>query len=275
MLSQCVMRLEVERMTKLKLQTAIEQQVETGGKAFIPYVMAGDGGLSKLREQLLFLQDAGATAVELGIPFSDPVADGPTIQEAGKRALAEGVTLRGVLEEIERVHSEVTIPIVLMTYLNPVFRYGIEAFAKDCANVGVSGLIVPDLPLEESGMVKDEFSKHDLALIQLVSLTSPPERIERIAKASEGFLYAVTVTGITGARAEFAMNVGDHLAKLKEVSPVPVMAGFGISTPEQVREMGKLADGVIVGSRIVDALHEGNLDSIRELIAASKSVEIV
>ena len=269
------MHLEVEQMTKMKLQTAIEQQVATGGKAFIPYIMAGDGGLQKLREQLLFLQESGATAVELGIPFSDPVADGPTIQEAGKRALTSGVTLRGVLEEIVSLRNEVTIPIVLMTYLNPVFRYGIEKFAQDCAEAGVSGLIVPDLPLEESPMVKDEFSKYDLALVQLVSLTSPQERIERIAKASEGFLYAVTVTGITGARAEFAANVGEHLAKLKEVSPVPVMAGFGISTPEQVREMGKLADGVIVGSRIVDALHDENYDCISELIAASKAVEIV
>ncbi|MBE3102887.1 MAG: tryptophan synthase subunit alpha [Bacilli bacterium] len=262
-------------MTKFQLQTAIDQQVATGGRAFIPYIMAGDGGLSKLRKQLLFLQEAGATAVELGIPFSDPVADGPTIQEAGKRALAEGITLRGVLEEIGRLQNEVTIPIVLMTYLNPVFQYGIEAFAKTCAEVGVSGLIVPDLPLEESAIVHDEFIKYDLALIQLVSLTSPQDRIERIAKASEGFLYAVTVTGITGARAEFALNIGEHLAKLKELSSVPVMAGFGISTPEQVREMGKLADGVIVGSRIVDALHAGDLESIRELIAASKGVEIV
>ena len=189
--------------------------------------------------------------------------------------MAAGVTLSGVLEEIGRLRNEVTIPIVLMTYLNPVFRYGIESFAKECANVGVSGLIVPDLPLEESAMVHDEFIKHDLALVQLVSLTSPVERIERIAKASEGFLYAVTVTGTTGVRTEFGANVGEHLAKLKKASSVPVMAGFGISTPEQVREIGKLADGVIVGSRIVDALHAGDLDSIRELIAASKAVEIV
>ena len=148
MLSLFEMRLEVKRMTKMKLQTAIEQQVATGGKAFIPYIMAGDGGLQNLREQLLFLQESGATAIELGIPFSDPVADGPTIQEAGKRALVSGVTLRGVLEGIMTLRNEVTIPIVLMTYLNPVFRYGIEAFAKDCADAGVSGLIVPDLPLE-------------------------------------------------------------------------------------------------------------------------------
>ena len=262
-------------MTKAKLQSAIELQVASGGRAFIPYIMAGDGGLAKLREQLLFLQEAGATAVELGIPFSDPVADGPTIQEAGKRALAEGVTLRGVLQEIGRLHDEVTIPIVLMTYLNPVFRYGIEQFAKDCKDSGVSGVIVPDLPLEESAILHGDLKKNDIALIQLVSLTSPQERIERIAKASEGFLYAVTVTGITGVRSEFASNIGAHLAKLKEVSSVPVMAGFGISTPEHVREMGKLADGVIVGSRIVDALHAGDLESVKDLISASNTVDHV
>ncbi|WP_075619547.1 tryptophan synthase subunit alpha [Paenisporosarcina indica] len=262
-------------MTKGKLQTAIELQVASGGRAFIPYIMAGDGGLAKLRQQLFFLQESGATAVELGIPFSDPVADGPTIQEAGKRALAAGVTLQGVIEEIGRLREEVMIPIVLMTYLNPVFRYGIEQFAKDCADVGVSGVIIPDLSLEESAILHSDLRKNDVPLIQLVSLTSPQERIERIAKASEGFLYAVTVTGITGARKEFATNVGTHLAKLKEVSSVPVMAGFGISTPEQVREMINLADGVIVGSRIVDALHAGDFEMIKNLIGASKTVDTV
>jgi len=259
-------------MSKAKLQSAIERVVASGGRAFIPYIMAGDGGLTKLRDQLLFLQEAGATAVELGIPFSDPVADGPTIQEAGKRALALGVTLRGVLEEVGRLREEVSIPIVLMTYLNPVYRYGIEAFANDCAEAGVSGVIVPDLPLEESELLHHDLNEQDIALIQLVSLTSPVKRIERIAQASEGFLYAVAVTGITGARAAFTADIGVHLERLKEASPVPVMAGFGISTPEQVREMGKLADGVIVGSRIVDALHEGDLEAVKALIGASKMV---
>lgn len=262
-------------MTKNKIQTAIESQMASGGRAFIPYIMAGDGGLAKLRQQLLFLQDAGATAVELGIPFSDPVADGPSIQEAGKRALAQGVTLRGVLVEIGQMRDEVTIPIVLMTYLNPVYRYGIEQFAKDCADVGVSGVIIPDLPLEESAILHSDLKKNAIALIQLVSMTSPQERIERIAKASEGFLYAVTVTGITGARSVFAANVGSYLAKLKETSSVPVMAGFGISTPDQVREMGKLADGVIVGSRIVDALHTCDFEIVKDLIGASKTVDTV
>jgi len=257
-------------MSKGLLQTAIEVQVSQGGRAFIPYIMAGDGGLENLRGQLVLLQEAGATAVELGIPFSDPVADGPTIQEAGKRALANGVTLHDVLKEVERLGSDVSIPIVLMTYLNPVFRYGIAKFAADCRTAGVSGVIVPDLPLEECEILHGDLVKNDIALIQLVSLTSPIERVERIAKASEGFLYAVTVTGITGARANFAEDLSEHLTKLKEICSVPVMAGFGISTPEQVREMSQLADGVIVGSRIIDALQVGDEQTVRELIGAVK-----
>ena len=260
-------------MSKQLLQTAIEDCVTNGDRAFIPYIMAGDGGLDRLMDQLILLQEAGATAVELGIPFSDPVADGPTIQEAGKRALANGVTLKDVLEEVGRLRNEIQIPIVLMTYLNPIFQYGIQEFAEACHTVGISGVIVPDLPLEECQILKADLTKHNIALIQLVSLTSPIDRIQRIAKASEGFLYAVTVTGITGAQNEFAGNLKDHLALLKKVSSVPVMAGFGISTPSQVREMSQLADGVIVGSRIVEALHSSDQEFIRELIKASKKYQ--
>lgn len=261
-------------MSKEFLQTAIEEQVSQNGRAFIPYIMAGDGGLENLRDQLVLLQDAGATAVELGIPFSDPVADGPTIQEAGKRALANGVTLKDVLKEVEHLGNEVRIPIVLMTYLNPVFQYGIQAFAKDCRVAGVSGVIVPDLPLEECEILHVDLVKNDIALIQLVSLTSPVDRVKRIAEASEGFLYAVTVTGITGARVEFAANIQEHLTRLKEMCSVPVMAGFGISTPEQVREMSQFADGVIVGSRIVEAMHVGDVQTVRDLIGAAKEIVI-
>ncbi|WP_394190746.1 tryptophan synthase subunit alpha [Paenisporosarcina quisquiliarum] len=257
-------------MSKQFLQTTIEDCVTKGDRAFIPYIMAGDGGLDRLGEQLILLQEAGATAVELGIPFSDPVADGPTIQEAGKRALAHGVSLKDVLHEVGRLRNEIQIPIVLMTYLNPIFQYGIPEFAADCQTVGVSGVIVPDLPLEECQILKTDLTKHNVALIQLVSLTSPIDRIQQIAKASEGFLYAVTVTGITGFQNEFADNLKEHLALLKKYSMVPVMAGFGISTPSQVQELSQLADGVIVGSRIVEALHSGNHKLIRELIGASK-----
>ncbi|MGE7673928.1 tryptophan synthase subunit alpha [Lysinibacillus sp. NPDC094403] len=253
------------------LQQAIEETKIAGKKAFIPYIMAGDGGLETMKPTILKLQQMGVTAIEVGIPFTDPVADGPTIEQAGERALAEGVTLRKVLEALASFKEEIRVPIVVMTYFNPVLAFGLEAFAKACVTGGVKGLIVPDVPLEESEILRDTLNPHGIDIVQLVSLTSPPARIARIAAASQGFVYAVTVNGITGARASFANDLNDHFARLREVSNIPVLAGFGISTPEQVVSMGALSDGVIVGSAIVTALHEGNLDKIEALVSASTS----
>ncbi|WP_144509769.1 tryptophan synthase subunit alpha [Bacillus sp. FJAT-22090] len=256
-------------MTKTTLTDAIKQRLEKSEKAFIPYIMGGDG---ELREQIIFLQKAGATAIEVGIPFSEPVADGPTIQRAGERALQSGVTLRDILDELSAIRDELTVPLIIMSYINPILSYGIEAFAKACKNSGVYGLIVPDVPLEESELLKKIFIGTEVALIQLVSLTSSPARIKMIAAASEGFIYAVTVNGITGVRDGFDVQLEKHLKHLKDMSPVPVLAGFGISTPEQVRSVGSIADGVIVGSAIVEAFHREELDNIKELIVASKKV---
>ncbi|WP_153731144.1 tryptophan synthase subunit alpha [Sporosarcina obsidiansis] len=258
-------------MTKLQVRQAIEQCNERGDKAFVPYIMAGDGGLQTLKENILFLQEAGTTAIEVGIPFSDPVADGEVIQQAGERALAEGITLRKVINELASFKEEVTVPLVIMTYLNPVLSYGLQAIAADCEKSGVYGLIVPDLPLEESDLLKDALKNSEVALIQLVSLTSPAERIQAIAQAAEGFIYAVTVNGITGVRDSFTEGLEGHLQRLKAASSVPVLAGFGISTPEHVQSLGALADGVIVGSAIVTALHKGDFASVRTLIDASKN----
>ncbi|TQR18514.1 tryptophan synthase subunit alpha [Psychrobacillus soli] len=254
-------------MTKTTLTNSIQTQLNKGEKAFIPYIMGGDGSLT---EQILFLQEAGATAIEVGIPFSDPVADGPTIQRAGERALQNGVTLRTILDELREIRAEVTIPLIIMSYINPILSYGIDAFAQACTNSGVYGLIVPDVPLEESDMLKSAFLETDVALIPLVSLTSPPDRIDKIVTAGEGFIYAVTVNGITGVRDGFDEQLEKHLKQLKELSPVPVLAGFGISTPEQVKSIGSLADGVIVGSSIVEAFHQKELEKIRELVVAAK-----
>lgn len=258
-------------MTKYELTDAIRSCAERGDKAFVPYIMAGDGGLATLKKTVLFLQEIGVTAIELGIPFSDPVADGPVIQSAGERALTHGVTLRSVMEELATFKEEITVPIVFMTYLNPVLQYGLEQFVEDCCTNGISGLIIPDLPLEEAGLLKDALAASDIALIPLVSLTSPPDRIEKITAAAEGFVYAVTVNGITGVRDRFAEDLSAHFERLKAVSPVPVLAGFGISTPDQVRSMGDFADGVIVGSAIVTALHKGELETVRALVKAAKS----
>ncbi|TQR32839.1 tryptophan synthase subunit alpha [Lysinibacillus sphaericus] len=254
------------------LQQAIEEAKIAGNKAFIPYIMAGDGGLETLKPTILKLQQMAVTAIEVGIPFTDPVADGPTIEQAGERALAEGVTLRKVLEVLASLKKEIQVPLVVMTYFNPVLAFGLEAFAKACVAGGVKGLIVPDVPLEESAVLCDTLNPHGIDIVQLVSLTSPPERIARIAAASQGFVYAVTVNGITGARTTFANDLHDHFARLRKASQIPVLAGFGISTPEQVVNMGALSDGVIVGSAIVTALHEGNLEKIEALVSASKDV---
>ncbi|WP_039043439.1 tryptophan synthase subunit alpha [Sporosarcina sp. ZBG7A] len=256
-------------MNEFTLTMAIRKRNEKGQSAFIPYMMAGDGGLDMLHERISFLEEAGADAIEIGIPFSDPVADGEVIQEAGSRALKRGVTLRKVMSELQaQLHS---IPLVVMTYLNPVLAYGVSEFVEDCKRAGVKGLIIPDLPHEERGLLSDALIGKDIALVPLISLTSSLERIEKNARKAEGFVYAVTVNGITGVRSSFASDLMDHLTVLKGVSNVPVLAGFGISTPEQVRHFSSIADGVIVGSAIVTAFHEENLEKIQSLIEASRT----
>ncbi|KKK37779.1 tryptophan synthase subunit alpha [Mesobacillus campisalis] len=239
-------------------------------KAFVPYIMAGDGGLQSLKEKLLFLQECGVDAVELGIPFSDPVADGPTIQKAGIRALNEGTTLLGVLETVRSFKDEITMPLILMTYANPIIALGIANFAEKAALAGIDGCIIPDLPLEEEDLILPELTKRGIELIRLVTVTSPEERIRKITAKGNGYVYAVTVAGITGARTSFNGNLSHFLQQVKEISPLPVLAGFGISTPRQVEEMSSHCDGVIVGSKIVELFHEGKLDEIRELVEAAK-----
>lgn len=258
----------------MTLQTAIESVIHSGEKAFVPYIMAGDGGLDTLRETILRLQNSGVTAIEVGIPFTDPVADGPTIEKAGERALTNGTNLRNVLAALKEFAQEVTIPLVAMTYLNPILAYGADAFARDAYEAGIRGLIVPDMPLEESSIIHEELTKAGISLVQLVSLTSPEERFAKLAAASEGFIYAVTVNGITGARSGFSENLADHFAKLKSYSSLPVLAGFGISTPEQVATFSTFSDGVIVGSKIVDALHHNDWETIESLVKAAKQVEV-
>lgn len=248
-------------MTK-KLQQVIEQHTIAGEKAFIPYIMAGDGGLEKTREQLLFLQQQGATAIEVGIPFSDPVADGPVIEAAGIRALKEGANLRNILALLQILKTDMNIPIIIMTYLNPIIRYSIEAFIKDAEAANIKGLIIPDMPLEESSLITDYTKTTDISLIQLVSLTSPQERIAKIVSAAEGFIYAVTVNGTTGNGNAFGETLHSHLKNLKQQSPIPVLAGFGISNRQTALKMGKYIDGVIVGSTIVNAFHNNDFQKV-------------
>lgn len=237
-------------------------------RLFVPYIMAGDGGLETLEDRMLFLQECGVATIEVGIPFSDPVADGPTIQNAGQRALKNGTTLEAVLNALDQFKEKRTIPTVVMTYFNIIYMYGINKFAEACKNVGVDGVIVPDIPLEEEHVLTDAFNRHAISFIRLVALTSPVDRMKQIAEQAEGFLYAVSVTGTTGARKTHEAYVYDYLSMLKDYSPVPVLAGFGISTPEQAKELSKYGDGVIVGSKIVDLFHQGKHKEIKQFIQA-------
>jgi tryptophan synthase alpha chain len=257
-----------------RIEKAFHSLKENNRKAFVPYLMAGDGGLDQLMDQLIFLENCGATAIEIGIPFSDPVADGPAIQEAGIRALQSGTTLKEVLLAIQTIRPIVSTPLILMTYMNPIYAYGIGSFIHDAVKAGIDGCIIPDLPIEEEELIAPYLEDANIELIRLVTLTSPIERIEEIAKKGRGFLYAVTVTGITGARTEFNSSVEDYLKEIKKVSPIPVLAGFGISTPEQVVELGAYCDGVVVCSKIVQFFHEKKLNEIEHLIQASKTADV-
>ncbi|GIP63538.1 tryptophan synthase alpha chain [Virgibacillus pantothenticus] len=255
-------------MGKTKLDNYLSAIQANHKKIFVPYIMAGDGGLEKLKEQILFLEACGAAAIEVGIPFSDPVADGPTIQNAAKRALEQQTTLQAVLAALATFKSQRTIPIIIMTYMNPVFVYGVEHFANACAEADVDGVIIPDVPLEEDDLVTGVLKKNDIALIRLVSLTSTKERIQTITQRAEGFLYAVTVKGTTGARSSFDQAVKEYLQQLKQQSNIPVLAGFGVSTSEQAKELASYCDGVIVGSKIVEWLHEEKREAIQLLISS-------
>ena len=257
-------------MSKQHLEQTLQAVIASGDKCFVPYIMAGDGGLEVLVKRLEFLQEAGATMIEIGIPFSDPAADGPVIQEAGIRALQAGTTIHGILDALAHVRKTVSIPLLFMTYLNPILAVGSEYFAEKCKQIGINGCIIPDLPLEEEQEIKSILQKSDIALIRLASITSPPERLQQLANDAEGFIYAVTVKGVTGVRKEFDTDPTMYVQALKEHSSVPVLAGFGISTPEHVRKMSGVCDGVIVGSQIIQHLQNNEEQQIVELIQAAK-----
>lgn len=228
----------------------------TGRKAFIPYVMAGDPSLDTTRDMVLLLEDCGADIIELGVPFSDPLADGPTIQRAAERALRAGTTLRKVISFVSSVRQRTSVPIVLMTYANPVFRYGIEPFVADTVTAGVDGVIVPDLPPDEAMELIRASRRRGLDTIFLVAPTSTKERIQRVVKASRGFIYYVSITGITGANLLLDGSLERSIAVIRTYTDRPVAVGFGVSRPDDALAIAKVSDGVIVGSAIVRRMHE-------------------
>ena len=220
--------------------------------ALMPFIMAGDPNIEKTSEILLKLQENGADLIELGIPYSDPLADGPIIQLSASRALKSGTTPKKVIKLLDSLKGKLNIPIILFTYLNPLLCFGFEHFCELASNAGVSGLIIPDLPLEEAYKFSQIVSNHSMDLVLLVAPTTPFERMKKISNHTKGFTYLVSVTGVTGERNKMESRVENLISKLKEINNNPIAVGFGISTPEhvnKVREWG--ADGVIIGSAFV------------------------
>ena len=220
------------------------------GKAFIPFITCGDPSLAVTEKLVFAMEEAGADLIELGIPFSDPTAEGPVIQEASTRALSGGVTTDRIFDMVRSIRKRSDIPMVFMTYANVVFSYGTERFLKTAAEIGMDGLILPDVPFEEKEEFDTVCKEHGLDLISLIAPTSR-DRISAIAKEAEGFVYCVSSLGVTGVRSRITTDIGAMVKLVKEEKDIPCAVGFGISTPEQARDMAEYADGVIVGSAIV------------------------
>ena len=242
------------------------------GKAFIPFITCGDPSL-EITEQLVYaMEEAGADLIELGIPFSDPTAEGPVIQEANVRALSGGVTTDKVFDMVAKIRQKTAIPMVFMTYANVVFSYGIERFAKKAATVGMDGVILPDVPFEEKEEFASVFRKEGMDLISLIAPTSH-DRISMIAKEAEGFVYCVSSLGVTGMRSQITTDVGAMVELVKKSSDIPAAIGFGISGPEQAKKMAAVSDGVIVGSAIVKLVEKYGKDAVPYVAEFVKSVK--
>jgi tryptophan synthase alpha chain len=237
-----------------RLDSKFKKLKEKKQKAFIAYITCGDPDLKTTAECLKVISDNGADIIELGVPFSDPLADGSTIQAASQKALKNNVSLHDIVKMVAKVRSKIDIPLVLMTYYNPVFHYDIRSFIKDAKKAGVDGIIIPDLPPEEASQIEMFGRKADIATIYFVSPTSSTQRKKISTKHSKGFIYYVSITGVTGKRKVLPAAVKKDVSELKKITSKPICVGFGISTPKQAKDIAKFADGVIVGSAIVEKI---------------------
>lgn len=242
------------------------------GKAFIPFITCGDPDLDTTAAVVKAMAANGADVIELGIPFSDPTAEGPVIMEANIRALHGGATTDRVFAMVREQLQDVTVPLIFMTYANVVYSYGAERFFSTCKEIGISGIILPDLPYEEKGEFQEVCQKYDVSLISMIAPTSK-QRIAMIAKEAEGFVYMVSSLGVTGSRSEITTNVAEMSAAVHENTSTPCAVGFGISTPEQAKQMAAVADGVIVGSAVIKLLAEHGKDAAEPIGAFVKQMK--
>ena len=241
-------------------------------KAFIPFLTGGDPTLDKTEEYIYKMVEAGADIIEIGIPFSDPIAEGPVIQDANIRALKNGATPERIFEMVERVRTKTQVPIVFLTYLNPVFNYGYDKFFARCKKAGVDGIIIPDMPFEEKGELAEEAKKNGVDIISLIAPTSA-DRIQMIAKEAQGYVYVVSSLGVTGMRSEIKTDLKSIIDLVKQATDVPAAVGFGINTPEQAAEISKISDGVIVGSAIVKIIEKYGENAVNEVYKYVKEMK--
>ena len=237
------------------------QQAFANGKAFIPFITAGDPSLEITEQLVLKMAEEGADLIELGIPFSDPVAEGLVIQRADERALSGGATTDKLFDMVRRIRKVCNVPMALMTYMNPIFTYGTERFMKNCQETGIDAVIVPDVPFEEKEELMPYCSKYSVDLISLIAPTSH-DRIRMIAREAQGFVYCVSSMGVTGVRQEISSEVGEMVKLVKEAKDIPCAIGFGISSPEQAAKMVQFSDGAIVGSAIVKIVEQYGVDCV-------------
>ncbi len=261
-------------MGRQRIEAVFERVRQEGRAAFIAYVMAGDPGLEESFEALCALRDSGADIIEIGAPFTDPMADGPSIQRAALRSLAQGTGLRDVLALAARFRQhDQTTPLILMGYANPVHMMGYGAFARAAADAGIDGTIIVDLPPEEDGALRSVYRDHDLSVIRLATPTTDTPRARRIADGASGFIFFVAVTGVTGAGSADPGAIAQRVEMVRQVSGLPVCVGFGVRTGEQAAEMAKIADGVVVGSAFVEKAQEAH-ETGRPQMAAPAIAEL-
>jgi len=257
----------------MRIENKFKELREKGKVALVTYITAGDPSLEITPDIVLKLEESGADIIELGVPFSDPMADGPTIQLASERALRSGTTLSGVLEAVKKIRKHSDIPILIFGYYNPFLAYGLRKFSEDAHKAGADGVLVVDLPPEEAEEFKIHTDRAGLDLVFLLAPTSTTERIDLVAENASGFVYLVSVTGVTGARPDMDYSLESLVHEIKKSTKLPVGVGFGVSTPEQASKIARFADAVIVGSALVKIVEKHGLNKERVLVEVGEFVK--